>query len=183
MKRRILLGALIAGAIVGINKPLITAADVMYYPPVIVDKVENLGKGHITHYEPIRPDNEVREFSYEDAQLLMRIAQAEAGNQGIDGMVKVMAVVLNRVADADYPDNIHDVIYQRYHFASVWDGNFDSVELSVDAHLALAYVESGASLDDKIIGFETTSNHRALEKYYDYCYTEGAHDFYIKKGE
>lgn len=46
------------------------------------------------------------EFTYEESQLLMGIAQAEAGNQGPDGMWLVMSVVLNRVNNPEFPDNI-----------------------------------------------------------------------------
>lgn len=55
---------------------------------------------------------EVVSFTYDEAQLLMRMAQAEAGNQGIDGMWLVMSVAVNRVRSEHFPDNITDVIYQ-----------------------------------------------------------------------
>ena len=127
------------------------------------------------------PHREVREFSYDDAQLLMRIAQAEAGNQGIKGMELVMAVVLNRTASEEFPDSIEEVIFQEKQFQPVTDGRFDTVTISTEAHLALAYIEAGAALDEDIVAFEITSNKRSLEAYFDYAYTVGGHDFYVSK--
>lgn len=131
----------------------------------------------------IVPQSEVREFSYEDAQLLMRIAQAEAGNQGVKGMELVMAVVLNRKESEDFPDTIEEVIYQPHQFQPVTDGRLEKVTISREAHLALASIEAGAILDEDIMAFEITSNNRSLEAYFDYSYTYGGHDFYIAKAK
>lgn len=133
-------------------------------------------------YEPIDPIYDAREFTYEDAQMLMRIAQAEAGNQGKDGMKLVMMVVLNRVASEDFPDTIEEVIFQPHQFQPVSDGRYWEVELSSEVHLALADIETGEPIDETIIAFENTSNN-SLEKYFEYAYTVGAHNFYTAKGE
>lgn len=119
-----------------------------------------------------------REFTYEEAQMLMRIAQAEAGNQGVEGMKLIMAVVLNRVADEDcWPSTIEGVIFQDHQFYTAGM----KTRLSPEAHEALAYVESGQPLDTEIIAFEV-SNSKALERYFEYAYTIGDHNFYRKKG-
>lgn len=125
---------------------------------------------------------EVREFSLEDAQMLMRIAQAEAGNQGIEGMKLVMAVVLNRVRKERFPDSIKEVIFQKHQFEPVQNGSYYKVKLSPDVHMALADVERGLPLDDNIVAFEVLGND-SLEKYFDYAYTVGDHNFYKEKGE
>lgn len=127
--------------------------------------------------------HEVREFSYDDAQMLMRIAEAEAGNQGVEGMGLVMAVVLNRVKDEDFPGTIKDVIFQPRHFSSVSTGSYYKVKISPEAHEALADIEMGIPYDTSIVGFEAVYNGRSLEKWFRYAYTIGGHDFYVKKGE
>lgn len=124
---------------------------------------------------------EVIEVSYEDAQMLMKIAQAEAGNQGIKGMASVMRVVLNRVSSEDYPDTIEEVIKQPYQFESYANGMFENAEPSTDCHLALAQVERGLSADKEIIGFETVKNGESLKRYFDYAYTIKDHNFYVEK--
>lgn len=136
----------------------------------------------IVCYEPTQPEYEAREFTYEEAQMLMRIAQAEAGNQGIEGMKRVMMVVLNRVDSPDFPNTIEGVIFQPNQFQPVSDGRYYEVELSYEVHLALADIETGEPIDTSIIGFERTSN-KSLEKYFKYAYTIGDHDFYTAKGE
>lgn len=127
--------------------------------------------------------HEAREFSYDEAQMLMRIAEAEAGNQGVEGMGMVMAVVLNRVKDKDFPGTIKEVIFQPRHFSSVTTGSYYKVKISPEAHEALADIEMGIPYDTSIIGFEAVYNGRSLEKWFRYAYTIGGHDFYVKKGE
>lgn len=145
-------------------------------------KVEAIAPTEIVwDYEPIAPEYEAREFCYDDAQYLLKIAQAEAGNQGIDGMMLVMNVVLNRVASEDFPNTISEVINQKGQFESMSNGLFDKIVPSVEAHLALAEIEKGRPLDESIIGFETSKNGRGLEKYFDFAYRYKDHDFYTKK--
>lgn len=136
----------------------------------------------ILHYDPIEPMYQPREYSCKEAQMLMRIAQAEAGNQGIFGMELVMMVVLNRVADEAFPNTIEGVIFQPHQFQPVEDGRYWEVEISPEAHLALADIEKGIPIDEEVVAFEITSNSKTLERYFTYCYTEGDHDFYIAKG-
>lgn len=122
---------------------------------------------------------EVNEFSYKDAQLLMKIAQAEAGNQGVDGMWLVMSVVLNRVSSSEYPNSIAKVIYQSHQFSSVTDGHFDDqTVLRSETHEALARIESG-SVAEKILAFEN-SHSKELDKYYAEAFTYRDHKFYTK---
>lgn len=69
-----------------------------------------------------RPE-EVEEEDYEaELQLLACLVEAEAGNQDLTGKRLVVDVVLNRVADPDFPDTIAGVIYQPGQFSPVTDG-------------------------------------------------------------
>ena len=124
------------------------------------------------------------EVSYEDAQCLMKIAQSEAGNQGVDGMALVMQTVLNRVEDEDYPNTVYDVISQKlgdyYMFQSYANGTYAKAIPCADCHLALAEIEKGTYSDDTIIAFEVTGT-RSLDKYFFYAFTYGDHDFYTEK--
>lgn len=120
------------------------------------------------------------EVSYEDAQILMKIAQSEAGNQGVDGMALVMQTVLNRVEDSDFPNTCYDVVSQKGQFHSYANGRYDKAIPSADCHLALAEIEKGAFADDTVIAFEVTGS-RSLDKYFMYAFTLGDHDFYTEK--
>lgn len=122
---------------------------------------------------------EVIELTYEEAQLLMKIAQAEAGNQGEEGMWLVMSVIINRKNDEAFPDTVKEVAYQKNCFATVTTGKINKVELSLEAHTALARIEKGEVKPD-IVGFENKSNN-SLERYFDFEFTYLDHNFYTYK--
>lgn len=124
-------------------------------------------------------ESRVIELTYNEAQLIMKIAQAEAGNQGEEGMRLVMSVVINRKNDEAFPDTIKEVAYQKNCFATVTTGKINKVELSAEAHTALARIEKG-EVEPDIIGFENKSNN-SLERYFDFAFTYLDHNFYIKK--
>lgn len=126
-----------------------------------------------------KAESKVNEFNYEESQLLMHLAEAEAGNQGEDGMWLVMSVVMNRVNDPDWPDNITDVIYQKNQFSPVSDGRLNKVELSKEVHTALARIEKG-EVAPEIIGFEVKDSNE-LEKYFRAVFGYRDHVFYVKK--
>lgn len=136
----------------------------------------------VLHYDPIPALYTPREFTIAEAQMLMRIAQAEAGNQGVEGMMLIMAVVLNRVKDPDFPSTIQGVVFQKGHFSTVSNGSYDRVELSPEVHIALAQIEMGMPIDEEIIAFESADSNE-LDKWFTYAYTVGNHKFYVKKGE
>ena len=161
-----------------------TAQDIQITEPLVVTEIpaEPPKEEHyfMVLYEPVVSQYKPREFTQEEAQMLMKIAQAEAGNQGIKGMMLVMAVILNRVADPAFPNSIKEVIFQPHQFQPVSDGRYDDVELSEDVHLALAEIEKGTPIDTEIIGFEVADSN-ALDCYFEYAYTVGGHKFYKRK--
>ena len=132
---------------------------------------------------------QVISLTYDEAQLLMKIAQAEAGNQGIDGMWLVMSVAVNRVRSESFPDSLSGVIYQNatkkngtviYQFSSVADGRIDEqTVLSYEVHEALVMIESG-EVAKEIIAFEVKDS-TALDKYFDYAFTFRDHRFYTER--
>lgn len=66
---------------------------------------------------------DISDVSEEDIELLALLTMAEAEGEPEEGQRLVIDTVLNRVdLGREFPDNIHDVIYQKYHFESVWNG-------------------------------------------------------------
>ena len=62
---------------------------------------------------PCETPEEIAEEEYWDSlELLALCVEAEAGNQALEGKRLVAAVVLNRVEDPDWPDDITAVITQ-----------------------------------------------------------------------
>ena len=125
-------------------------------------------------------DNTIQ-ITQADAEMLMKIAWSEAGNQGVEGQARVMMVVWNRVLSPNYPDTVYGVISQRGQFESFINGTYNIAQPTYETHEALALFEKNLQHDDSIIAFETKVNGRSLEKYFTYCYTQGEHDFYVTK--
>ncbi|MGC4377173.1 cell wall hydrolase [Fictibacillus sp. Mic-4] len=63
--------------------------------------------------------------SANDRDLLARLVRAEAGGEPYDGKVAVAIVVLNRVDSPDFPNTVHDVIYQKGQFSPVANGQIN----------------------------------------------------------
>ena len=112
----------------------------------------------------------------EEAQELMQIAWTEAGNQGASGQAFVMSVILNRVASPDWPDSIHDVIYERGQFAT---RAMSKAQPTWETHYALAEIEAG-NIYPNIIGFERV-NSIVLDEYFAEEFTYKDHKFYVQK--
>lgn len=58
-------------------------------------------------------------YSKNDKILLKAIAQLEAGNQGLDGVRRVVDVILNRVDSSKFPNSIYDVLYSPGQFSTI----------------------------------------------------------------
>ena len=177
MKKGIIIGGVIS-VILGCVLTLTPIETEEIEVPVIQEPAEEITEVPEVYSVTVKHLFKAREFTYEDARLLMKIAQAEAGNQGVQGMTLIMAVVLNRVESPDFPNTIREVIYQDCQF---YTAGMKS-NLGPEVHEALAYVESGQPLDTEIIAFEVSKS-KELERYFEYAYTVGDHNFYKKKGE
>lgn len=77
--------------------------------------------GHQEETEPeILPEDPLENpDTYQGIIELAALIELEAGNQSTVGRAIVADVVLNRVADPRFPDNIHDVIYQKGQFSVI----------------------------------------------------------------
>lgn len=121
------------------------------------------------------------EITYDEAQMLMKIAQAEAGIDGKQGMAMVMAVVLNRVEDKGFPDDIEGVIFQiykgRYQFSTIADGKYYTAEPDNECHLALAEIEKGEYDTVDALYFENAEESWQASNC-EYLGTVGHHRFY-----
>lgn len=116
------------------------------------------------------------EVTYAEAQELMEIASAEALNQGEDGMLLVMSVIINRVSSSEYPNTIHEVIHQSHQF---YTKGMKSAQITPEVHMALARLEMG-NVYPELVAFERKDNN-ALDVYYSEAFTRGDHTFYTCK--
>lgn len=65
---------------------------------------------------------EALEADVDEETLLAALVECETGNCGVKCMTAVGAVVVNRVRNGRFPNNIHDVIYQRGQFGPASSG-------------------------------------------------------------
>lgn len=121
-----------------------------------------------------------KDWDTDDAYLLAKIAMAEAEGESIQDKTLVILVVLNRVWSADFPDSIHDVIFQENQFEPITNGRWDNVEPDADAWEAVYIVEtarydySGGALYFESVDSDSTWHSRNLE----FLYQVGNHKFY-----
>lgn len=67
---------------------------------------------------------------YNTLEIMAKVVEAEAGNQGLLGKRMVVDVILNRARDDDFPDTIVDVIFQDNAFSVIGNGMYAKVEVS-----------------------------------------------------
>ena len=155
---------------------------VKVFPQRYPDPVSEIKKEiHETkHWDEDCSDHTIQ-ITQAEAEMLMKIAYAEAGGEGIYGQLRVMQVVYNRTKTEGFPDDIDGVIHQKSQFTSVTNGHYDNAEPTWETHMALALFEENNIHDDNLIGFETADNGQSLLSYFNYYDQLGNHVFYTMK--
>lgn len=87
-----------------------------------------------------------KDWSTDDDYLLARIVMAEAEGCNMQTKTLVAMVVLNRVWSEQFPDTIHDVIFEQcangtYQFSPIGNGRWDNVEPDEDCYEAIEIVK------------------------------------------
>ena len=89
----------------------------------------------------------VYELSEADYDALVRLVEAEASGEDVKGKMLVANVVLNRVADPVFPDNVEKVVYQKVdgkaQFSPVASGKIYRVSVSEETIEAVERVLCG----------------------------------------
>lgn len=137
-------------------------------PPVREAKIGSIERTH-----------DIQLMTREDRDLMMRVATAEGEDQGEDGMWLILSVIMNRVEDPDYPDNIHDVIYQPYQFTSILDKRAEEAEPTEACEMAMVRIEEG-EIAPEIIAFDL-KDAGILENYFEPVFDYRDHRFFVKK--
>lgn len=122
------------------------------------------------------------DYTEEDLYWMSRIISAESRGEPMLGKLAVGTVVLNRVASDEFPDTIHDVIFDRkwgVQFAPVANGSVN-MEPTEESVLAAKLVLDGARAAGDSLYFlapDLTDNHWIMENQ-SYVTTIGCHWFY-----
>lgn len=89
-------------------------------------------------------------LSEEDYHALLKIVQAEAGNEDEEGKMLVAGVVMNRVNSSKFPDTVCEVVMQRengiYQFSPVANGTYKTAKVSQETIDAVDKVLKGDDL-------------------------------------
>lgn len=105
---------------------------------------------------------------------LSHIIYAESGNQPLEGKIAVGNVVMNRVRDPRFPDNLYDVLFQKGQFSPASSGSIYR-DPNWESTVAAMLVMDGAEVTDAL--FFNAVRGRA-PKGRTYVATIGDHAFY-----
>lgn len=88
----------------------------------------------------------------EEAELIAKTVQAEAGNQNFEGRRLVAATILNRKESPDFPDEVEEILSQENQFTTY--GKLDKTEATWQDRLAVK-METESRINDEVIFFRT----------------------------
>lgn len=109
---------------------------------------------------------------------LAKIIQAEAGNQDEIGKILVGNVILNRVANGKFPNDIHSVIFQKSQFSPVSNGSFKKAVPSDEVYTAVNKLLNGEDYSLGALYFRATSSNSNWGKL-KLILSHGGHKFYV----
>lgn len=121
-------------------------------------------------------------YTADELYWMSRVISAESRGEPLLGKLAVGTVVLNRVASSEFPDNIHDVIFDRkwgIQFEPVANGTIYN-EPTQESVLAAKLVLEGARVAGDSLYFlapDLTNNHWIM-KNREFVTTIGCHWFY-----
>lgn len=102
-----------------------------------------------------------KEYKYDlgdaDYEALLKIVQAEAGNEDMEGKMLVAGVVMNRVESARFPNSVTEVVMQKekgvYQFSPVGNGTYQGVKASEETVEAVERVLKGEDITQGALYF------------------------------
>lgn len=126
-------------------------------------------------------------LSNREYNVLLRIVQAEAGNEDEKGKMLVAGVVLNRVEHEAFPDTIEEVVFQNengvYQFSPVANGSYDTVTISEETKCAVDKVLAGEDVTEGALYFAArkyadSEKMKWFDVSLDRLFVYGGHEFF-----
>ena len=110
-----------------------------------------------------------------DYQVLLKIVEAEAGSEDLNGRILVANVVLNRVKSELFPDCVTDVVYQH--------STIDTVSISEETKQAVELALDGMDLSKGALYFAARNaanekNMRWFDTHLVRLFAHGGHEFF-----
>lgn len=91
----------------------------------------------------------IRLTDYEH-DLLARLIRAEAGGESLEGQIAVAQVVFNRLLSSEFPNNIHDVVYQKHQFEPTMNGHINKQATDVQYQAIDIALRSTDTIDNAL---------------------------------
>lgn len=122
-----------------------------------------------------------------DLDTLMRIVEAEAGGEDRKGKLLVANVVINRVKNKKFPNNVTDVVYQKAQnvtqFSPVSNGAIDEVTISEETRDVVYSALRGEDISNGALYFMARKyaepeNVKWFDSKLTFLFSYGGHDFY-----
>ena len=89
---------------------------------------------------------------YIDLELLAHLIYSEVGDDGEEAMYYAGSVVLNRIRNGEYPDDLYSVVYQKGQYEVTWNGGLYKEEPSDIAYeVAADLLEEGSILPEGVV--------------------------------
>lgn len=141
----------------------------------------------IVNYQTLQKDK-LYELEETDIEALLRIVEAEAGQEDEEGKLLVANVILNRVKNNAFPDSVYEVVMQRdgnvTQFSPVANGRYYQVTISDETILAVERALNGEDISQGALYFAArkyADNERM--KWFDenltYLFSHGGHEFFM----
>lgn len=129
------------------------------------------------------------EISDKDLETLFKIVEAEAGGEDRKGKLLVANVVINRVRNRKFPNNVTDVVYQRKknvaQFSPVSNGTINTVKVSEDTKEAVYSALRGEDVSEGALFFmarkyAAPKNAEWFDTHLTFLFSYGGHDFFAR---
>lgn len=132
-------------------------------------------------------ENERVTYTQEDYENLLRIVEAEARGEDLEGKRLVANVVLNRVNSGKFPNTISEVIFQKnektVQFSPTVKKNFQEIEISEETYQAVEEALNGEDTSEGALFFAARKyaneeNMRWFDTHLERLFTHGGHEFF-----
>lgn len=151
---------------------------------VELERFESLER--VISYDTLKPAYCINATD-EDIENLMRIVQAEAGGEDRKGKLLVANVVINRVKNSKFPDNITDVVFQKEQnvtqFSPVSNGTIYNVKITEETREVVYSALYGEDNSQGALFFMARKyaepeNAQWFDNNLTYLFSYGGHDFF-----
>ncbi len=142
----------------------------------------------IINYEVVEKES-LYDLSEEDYEVLLRIVEAEAGGEDIEGRMLVASVVLNRVEHEAFPDTVKDVVFQRENgtaqFSPAYSGRYDRIVVSEKTIEAVDRVLCGEDISEGALYFAArkradSKKMKWFDEHLTFLFSHGGHEFFTQ---